>query len=268
MRRARTVLAALVLCAMAFWAVGVQGASAAGTTAYTCVKGTGSPEYKDSHCKEEGAGGGFITKAIEGSAEFEGETVARSKAEEEEGVAKTELIATVAGIKLNMTCGKAVTTGKLTNTLDGGVMATHFTEDRTHFTKCHAVLVNSPAKTCVVSEPGAPEKGTWTTKKRTITIKPEEMKLPVVPEEAGESFLEFELLQAGGTECPKTLNEVKVKVTGSLVGEYSEGSTPHVTFSGTQSELLVNGASNPEFNATFKTYKMGEKETTLALKTS
>jgi hypothetical protein len=53
----RAVVGLSLLCALAFSAFGAASASAVGTTAFTCVKGGGSKDFKDAHCKEGVAAG-------------------------------------------------------------------------------------------------------------------------------------------------------------------------------------------------------------------
>lgn len=256
-----------LLCAAVFCAFGAEGASALGSAAFTCVKGTGTTEYKDSHCKEASTGGGFITTASESSVEIEAQSDPRSKAEEEAGIAKEELLFSVAGVKMNITCDDVVIKGgKVKNTFSGGVIAAHVTGAQKHSTKCHEIMVGSPTKTCAVKQ-GANPAGTMTWDKMTTTTKPESMKAVFEAEEEGGVLIEFELLQEGGSGCPASLNKLKVKVTGSVSGEFTEAAPTHMTFSGSQAALLVNGSA-AESNATFNWFKTGEPEATLAFKTS
>lgn len=63
MTRRRTIVGLCILCALFISAIAAHGASAAGTTAYTC-KDTGTAGFSDAHCTEASPAGPYSHVAI------------------------------------------------------------------------------------------------------------------------------------------------------------------------------------------------------------
>jgi hypothetical protein len=137
MTRRKSILGALLLCAVAVCAFGAANASA--TTLYVCeevAKGTG--KFTDSHCEKAGEGN-FATVAAK-----EGEAKEVTPTQTTEFVVKV----TIAGILTESHCEEWTGTGKATNELVGGVMQNVGTGLSLEAAKC--VLTKPAGQECVL----------------------------------------------------------------------------------------------------------------------
>jgi hypothetical protein len=213
MSRARTIIVALGVGALAFAAMGAANAYAEGTglTAVTCTEakgGTGTGDFATNHCE---------TPTVE-KGNFETIPVPEGTKVVSTGKNPVPLSATIGLANVLVTCEKSTGTGKVVNTTEGEVMKAHGTEIVIHYTgNCHARL-KTGTKTCPIKG------GSITTNKLTTTTGVEH-KVTVKPEEAGGSFFEF-TIEAG--ECG--LPETKVTMTGELIGIASSEIHSHLTF--------------------------------------
>jgi hypothetical protein len=255
--RARTLAGAAVLCALALAAIGTPAASAEGVRDYECRLGFDIVEY-NLHCKQKMFGAGWITKpiGINEPTEVEGDSEA-----------VTEMKATLFGLKVNITCAKAHSTGGNLKTIEtgGGVTQVHGTHATIHLTECHVVLVSKPTRTCKVQGiTGEGKVGEITTQPLTSLTGFEgaETWATVQPEE-GSTVTEFKIL-AEGTECFVGA-AMKVAVTGTAKATISEAAASHLTFSGTAGgELKANGATI-ELSGTLNNYVKGSPEFTIGM---
>jgi hypothetical protein len=250
MTRRKSILGALVLCALSLSAFGAASASAEGLTAFVCTKATGTPQYLDSHCLTESAGGEFATIAVTGTTPVTGEAVGTSK-----------LIGTVALAKVEINCTAMMTsTGTVTNEA-GPPMKAVGAGIRLEYTGCEANLVSAPTKKCNIEAITGAVKpiGTIVTnplKSSTsfnatedfVTFEPEPVGMVIPP------FTEFRIIQkTPPTECPAALVGQPVKVTGSARGVVPATMHSHITFSGTAGGLLKVGGAAAEYSGTNRT---------------
>ena len=118
-----TIISLALLCALACLAVGASGASAVGTTAFTCIPFTtgNGTAFKDPHCKEPLAEGGKfeefafgpeVTEVVAKSLNTEGKTLSFTG-----GFSRN-------GSTVEFTCSGVQLEGNLSNTVIGGTMQT------------------------------------------------------------------------------------------------------------------------------------------------
>lgn len=122
----RAIVGLSLLCALAFCAVAAPGASAKGTTAFTCVKEGGSLDFSDAHCGTKVAKGTGefgheeIPANTETQFELTNEKVKNNTTEHEPSV----LIGIISGIEVRVECTIVSGTGTLTNNTVGEAMRT------------------------------------------------------------------------------------------------------------------------------------------------
>jgi len=248
MSRGKSVIGILVLSVLALGVVGAGSASASGMTAVECVE-----------AKEGPGTGNFATSKCETPEEVKGnyETVAGPLNEIVEGEGKAIgtvfLEATIALVKVRITCEEMNATGKGANVEVGEEMKVHATEVVHKYTGCHARRVSAPGETCKISGGG-----TITTEKLTSTTLANH-EVTVQPEGEG-PFAAFEILNEG-TECkiPKT----KVTVTGTVIGIANTENHSHLTFTPATNgtKLKANGGA-ASVTGTTTGWKKGDPEGT------
>jgi len=234
MTRTKSIIGALVLCALAISAFGAASASAEGLTAVEC-KEVGKPNgnYDNNHCTTpEVAASAYDTVVITGKQEVEG-TDTRNLAGGGHGAGDTENPVTVfhgvvGGANVTITCGHGLTTGgSIENKEEGGEMKIHTTNAVVHWTECHASPETKPEKACKVqgtapvTEPGEITTNPLTAitgANHTVTITPTE----------GETFVEFKILKSSTPNC-FTGSDLPVKVTGKAMGEANTTTHSHLT---------------------------------------
>jgi hypothetical protein len=267
MTRHRSIIGALVLCALAFCAFGAANASAIekGLTAVKCVKvepGTGN--YETSHCDTAKPGTDYNTVPLEVgvATEIEGTSTNASGGEE-----PSKLTATLGGLNTIVECAVAHTTSGTVTNVEPGRHAIHGTNIVITYTGCRAHLASKPARTCeiedLVKSPSSPN--TITTKPLTFTTTGVNHQIKFNPTE-GELFTEFKILTTG--ENCFFGAPVKVEVKGSVEGEANTATHSHLTFTEANngSELKANGAT-AHYTGTNGTWMAGEPEITVGAET-
>jgi len=239
--RARTLLAATVLCLLAVWGYGAQSASASGLTGVECVEvAEGTGEYSTSQCTTPKEGGSnWETKLLPQNEKLEAEGIAtRTKTAEEgggHGLGSTEkpvavFHTTVAGILVTITCGGTQAFGgKFENKTVGEEMQIHLVESQAIYTECHIAPEANPTKICNVigTSPATAENELKTNK--TTGISGPNHKVTIKPE--GETpFLEFKILKKS-EKAPNcfTASDLPIKVTGEATGEANTTTHSHLT---------------------------------------
>ena len=235
MTRPKSIIGALMLCALSICAFAASSASASELTAVTCEKVTaGTGVYENENCvTPEKAGGSFKTTAIPLNTETE------VTATSTEG--SPTLRATIGGVNVTVICALSHLEGaKITNKeTSAGKHEILTTATRNTYTDCHAVLKSNEARKCVVEEVTGPNPGTigmisTNPLKGTTTGVEHQVKFEPVP--AG-TFAEFKIKKKGTKpETEDPLNEcffsadVTVVVTGSVNGEANTTNHAHLTF--------------------------------------
>jgi hypothetical protein len=261
--RARTTLAALVLCAMGICAFAAASASAAGMTAVKCVEvaaGTGS--YETNAClTPKVEKGNFATVVIVETREIEGTATTASHALGSTNNPVVIFKSTIAGIKIQITCGKTSGTGKVTNVEVGSEMKIHGTESVVTYSECHVAKQEHLTEICQVQGTApATAVGEIKTNKLTGTNVGTEHTGQIEPEAAGGAFTEFKII-GGAAPCFTAVN-LAVKVTGKLQGIANTVTHSHGTFepatNGT--EFKANGAAATFESTTTAWLKGNESE--------
>jgi hypothetical protein len=243
MKRSRSILGALVLGVLVLCAFGAASASAEGLTAYVCTKAAGTPQYSDSHCLTESAGGEFATIAVTGATPATAEAVGSSV-----------LMITAALSTVEITCNKMMSSSGTVENVTGPPMKAVGANTVLQYSECEAYLTSVPSKTCDI-EPitgGATGKGTINTValKSSTSFNATEHFVTFEPE-AGTLFTEFRIVQRPpANECPAPLVGVLIKVTGSARGVVPPTMHSHITFSGTAGGNLRAGGAVAEYSAT------------------
>jgi hypothetical protein len=209
----RTIVGLSLLCALFVCAISASSASAAGTTAFTCVPELGG-EWEDEHCK---------VNVGKGKGNFEHEEIAVGTTTEitsTNNVTGSEtstavLHSILGGVEFTIDSEEVHATGSCKNETVGEVMQNHCKKVKVNYKK---LKVTPESLKCKVT---GPVEGEITTKELTsVTRETETGKGPGVnftPEAPATLFAEFVL---GGPEC-KLGAAVTIKVTGNAVGKIS-----------------------------------------------
>lgn len=237
MFRGRT-LAGAVLCVLAFSALGVANASAAGMTAVECESvAAGTGLYTSSQCTTpKTAKSNFETVPFTESKAVSGETLGYP----------VILHVTLAGSKVTVTCTNSSVSGKVTNVMPGAEMQAHGTEGLVKVTGCTAHFIIEPLEVCDVESVSgtAGQKGVVETNKLTATTQADH--LVKVKAETGNEIAKFKILnKPAGCMLPATT----VTVTDTATATGNTGTHSFLTFSeptgaGGEAtlELKANGA--------------------------
>lgn len=255
MTRSKSIIGALLLCALSICAFGASSASAVGEHGLTAVKcvevGAGNGKFNNSNCfTPESAGGAWDTVELaEGvSTEVEGKATKFNTHETgntENPVAMFKGVA--GGFEITVTCGKAAIAGKVTNVLEGTTHRAHGTEGVVTYTECHESKTNEPTKICKVqgTEP-AGAVGEIKTNKLTTTNIGVHHEVEIKPEAVGGAFVKFNVLKrdAETPNCVPTVN-VAVSVTGSVIANAETSTHSHLTITTGVGEanFKANGAA-------------------------
>lgn len=249
MRRRKSIMGALALCVLSLCALGATNASALGMTAVKCVNvGAGKGNYTNSSCvTPKSVGGEFDTVQLPLNTPTEGEGQGTTASHVTGSTASPVGVfkATVGGIAIEITCGKATGTGKVTNVEVEGRMAIHGTEAVGTSTECHASKQTDTTAICSV-QGTSPAAAVGEIKSNAVTgtsIGTEHVGV-TEPENAGKVFTEFNILK-GAAPCFTTGANLPVKVTGKIQGianteTHSHGTTTPATNGG---EFKANGAA-------------------------
>lgn len=220
-RRIAVVLS--LICAQAFCALAAQGASASGTTAFTCSSGAAIKGFSDEHC-DTAVGtseGSFGHVGIEAGQETEVEyTNGKTKNETKEATPAI-FKGVIAGVAFEISCTTVSGSAKDTNKEISGAMQNEGTGLALKYSGC---AVSKPTKGCKVKE--TLEMAGSTITKENLGSGSSEMGVEFKPT-TGKAFTEFTF---EGTEC--VLKGKSVTVEGAAVATGSRGSTAAVTSSG------------------------------------
>jgi hypothetical protein len=256
----RATVGLLLLCALIFSAFAAPGASAKGTTAFTCVSGGGALDFSDAHCDNEVTSGtgsfGHVslgTEAVKIQVTNEGTKGLTTES------TPVVLNATLGGMALEIVCSKASGTSVNTNKEISGVMQNEGKELSLRFFECTVV---KPAK-CTIKG-GEINVTSGATTITVENVKGTEMGLLFSPE-AGKPFFEVTL---EGPECPLKGKTASVVGTTTATGPRpsteitsSRGATMIVTKEMTAETLKIAGAA-ASVSAAF-TVKTGSSPVTL-----
>jgi hypothetical protein len=205
----RTIVGLALLGALFVCAISASSASAAGTTAFTCVSVFEGAQFEDEHCKTPKAGGsGFKHEEIE-----VGKTTEITTTNNVTGATtETAVIHSIlGGVEFTIDSQEVHATGSCKNETVGEVMQWHCKKVFATFTK---LAVTPASLKCEVVG------GELKTKEMTAvtreTVGGKGPGLNYVPEAPGTVFMEFEI---GGAECK--LGKPTIKVTGNAVGKPS-----------------------------------------------
>jgi hypothetical protein len=230
-----------MLCALLVSAVAAQGASAAGTTAYTCTSGSGSG-FSDAHCKTfVGSGANFVHQSI-----ANGTTTELTGSNETTGGAKTSTIFkfTLAGAAFSMTVSTNTISGWMTNAEEGGEMYAHGDGTSTKT----GVTASGGCK--VFTDPPKGEEGVVHTEPIKGSTKGQGDAVKFEPTD-GTVFARF-ILEG----CTNAGQNGTYTVTGSIKSTSIEGATVNFTHADTtaQNTLKINGTikAGIEGTVTFK----------------
>jgi len=261
MTRRRSIIGALVLCALSVCAFGAASASAGeGLTAVECVEtAPGKGKFNTSHCETPESPGNFETTAFNLNETVKVEGTA-------EGI--STLAAKISLTETIVDCTKAHTTGAVTNVtveISKGVfeMRAHGTEAVTVYSECMARL---KAKTTAEEqcEVVGSASGVITTNPLTSTTGPNHE--VTFSEPSGGNIATFTIVKKAinGKVCnlPETKN---IPVKGTAIADANTTKHTHLTFAG-KGTLTVGGAA-ATYSGTNKGYMAGEPENTVSLET-
>jgi triacylglycerol lipase len=228
----RSAICLSLLCALLFCAFAAAGASANGTTAFTCSSGAGVKDFTDAHCDTGTTEGAFGHIEIEAGQETEVETTnAKTKSETKESTPAI-LKGTIAGVATEISCTTVSGSAKDTNKEISSVMQNEGTGVAIKVSGCTVV---KPTKGCKVKEP-IELTGT------SITVEnlggKGEMGIEFKPKEGKKlSEVTFE-----GAEC--VVKGQVVALEGTMVATGGRGSSEAVTSTG--ATLLFTAAMTKE----------------------
>ena len=274
--RSRTLLGALLLCAVSICAFAAASASATGLTAVQCEQvAAGTGKYNNSHCTTPQSPGNFETVVIPKNTKKEVEgTDTRTKTAGEGGghglgeTAKpvTVLHFTGVGVSITVTCGTGNATGGSLENLEGPNRIVT-TGASVTWTECHASPKTEPTRSCKVqgTAPAEPENAIKTNPS-TATTGPDH-KIVVKPTEGG-TFTKFNVLGASTPTC-FTSATIGVTVTGELWGRADTTTHSHLTFdevSNAGSPFRANG-NVASITETVTGFTKGNKEATVGAET-
>jgi hypothetical protein len=209
----RAVIGLSLLCALLFSAFAAQSASAKGTTAFTCVAGTGSSGFEDEHCDKatnEKAKVKFVHSEIAPKTETAVTGTNEKTASETKASTTATFISVRAGVTVHIDCTGVHSEGTLTNSEVTGKMQaagpTTVTYTGCTVTKPINCTVNSPKKPA-----GTIETEKLTAKTKIISEAPEEMGVEVTPNSGTFVSLEF-----SGEKC--AFKGLTFPIAGSVIG--------------------------------------------------
>lgn len=219
----RAIVGVCMVCALLVSAIAAQGASAVGTTAFTCKEQSGVAGFSKAHCKAADAvasGAKFVHVEVPAGTVTEISATNEGVGTETKTTQPAVLSVTAAGATITITCTKVSATGTQTNVKGPPMSITGTTEVK--YTGCTV----SPS-TCTVTEPiiakanvASVHTGTGETQKGLVFTG------------SGASNL-FTSITLSGASCPLpgTFN-----ITGKAVGRV-DGAT--ITFNKGEDELKL-----------------------------
>lgn len=246
MKHRKSLIAAMMLCALSLSAVAASSALAAPElTAVKCVeKGTGLGNYSSECPTPEKVGGGFETEALAPGVVTEVEGQATTSAHKT-GTTASPVVTfkgTAAGIAIQVTCGKAALTGKVQN-VAGPPMKAKGTEGIVTYTECHAAKQSDLTAICTVKgKTPVGAVGEIKTNKLVSENTGTEHNVLIKPE-TGTTFTEFEVI-AGAAPCFTAANII-VGVTGEVTAVANTETHAHITLTPTTNgtKFKANGAT-------------------------
>jgi hypothetical protein len=233
-----------LLCALVFTAFSASSASAiTGTTAFTCVAGSGAG-FSDAHCtKAVAKEAKFVHVGFEGTTKFHGTNAKTDPTTEkaESAILKTTLL----GVEIEITCEKVFSHGSLTNKVNA---------DKEHV--IHANEVTILYTGCKYNKPSIckVKGGKIEVTKVTATSEKEGDNIRFKPE-VGETFVTIE---SEGFGCPATAKvngTVRAQVSGATLTFSEAGTTADKSLSfagaaaGLEGKVTLNRVEKTEESA-------------------
>jgi hypothetical protein len=272
MTRSKSIIGALVLCALAVCAFGAASASAVegekGLTAAECKKVGVGNEFNSGQCITGAGSGEFATVPFEGTKEIEATVTQNSHklGNTEEPVAK--FMGTSGGIAVTVTCGKGKITGKVTNTLEGTeIHRAHGTENVVTYEECHVSKTTDTTKQCKVKQAGQVA-GTLVTNSLTTTNVGVHHEVTIEPTTPNTVFVEFEIEKSSTPTCFTVVN-LPIKVTGKVKADANTETHNHITLTTTTNgpDFKANGAEAMYESTQTGWLKGSEEKTAVGLTT-
>jgi len=219
-----------LICAIVFSCAFVApGASALGTTAFTCVEKAAEEGFSDEHCDAAATGGSvqFVHKEINSGAAI---VVSNEKtAEETKGSAPTVLRWTISGVSFEVACTKVSGTGGVENKVE---KTQAVGTSQIEYTGC---TVTKPTK-CRVKEPIA-QNSNFTTYEAAEA----EMGVELSPKEKG-VFLSLVLENNGAEQCGAKQTYTFSGNAQGTPGGSANGSGATLTFTEGMGSLSIGGS--------------------------
>jgi hypothetical protein len=237
MKGRKSVSGACLLCALLVSAIAAQGASAAGTTAYTCASAGGvGPGFSKEHCKPADAvpsGANFKHTAIAENTTTEFSITNANTTADTTAATVLTTKATVAGTAVELTATGVSGSGTITNRLENGE---HFAHGEVTITTS-GVTAHNGCRVFTDSAAGTGEEGVVHTEPLKFTTKGQGHNVKVEPV-TGNVIKRFDL-----TECPNPNLNGTYTVTGSYTCPI-DGATIVCSHAATteQNTLKLNGA--------------------------
>jgi hypothetical protein len=202
----RAIVGLSLLCALAFCAFAAPSASAAGTTAVTCVETPKGEGFSDAHCDNAvSEGATFKHEAIPANTTTEIELTNEKTTADTKGAVSSLLTGELGGVKaVEITCKTVKGTGSLTNKEEKGSMLASGSATIEH-SEC---VVAKPAG-CIVKEPILYEANFKTYGNET------EMGVEFTGAKAGE-FGAITYKNKGAEKC--VFNEKTIGISGAFKG--------------------------------------------------
>ncbi|HET7445572.1 MAG TPA: hypothetical protein VFJ57_13040 [Solirubrobacterales bacterium] len=252
MIKARAFVGVAVLCTLALSAFTAAGASAKGTTGFTCVKDSGG-DVVGAHCLSSGGGEKYKHVEIEPGKQT---TIAATNENTAEGTTAakvTSIKSTVAGVATEIQCTSASGTGTFENKTTGEEMYLH-SLGQLNFTGCTITLPSG--KGCKLKSEAV------TTNQLTSTSAGQGDAVTISPAE-GSVFAEFTI-----EGCSNPSMNISCAITGN-VKAFGPGATLTTTDAETTSTLkLVGQKAGLESSLTIKAHaKEGETTNPISVTT-
>lgn len=232
----KAIVGLSLLCTLAFCAMAAPSASAAGTTAFTCVK-VEKGSFADAHCDKSQAGGSYEHQEIKVGEKTEFELTNKEVKNETKESEPFLLIGPLGGVASEISCKTAKGGGTLENKEEkGGMLAVG--EVSIELTECTMPKpVNGEGKErCKVKEPIV-YKGKFST-----VEKGSEMGVEFVPMDVGKPFVVLEFEEGPGGKCPVAGKSLAVEGSWEgTMGGAPEGKGATMHFSEAMSNLTWGG---------------------------
>ena len=267
MTRSKSIVGALVLCALSICAFGAASASAAHLTATKCIEKKSAGAYNNSDCETPKSPGNFETEVISGSTNVEGTSTGAG------GVGEVPTLREkVGGLNVTILCSTGhVLEGTVTNDTTNKKITG--TIGKVTYTECKAVLESKETRFCVVDGVAGATERTMVTTEALVTETTGVNHQVLVKPKTAPTFAGFTIKQKGTepsmeNECFFVGADVKVEVTGTVEGELNTIKHSHSTFTVANNGkgLTANGGA-ANYLDTVGGYMEGEPSRTVGAET-